>query len=187
MGFLDGLFGGNGNATVPNSRVSRNISRYAKVLTEADFTTTDHQLLTSTTDWTEIAYYTVPAAQRLRAGYGDPGHPENQGRVYVYIRTGETTPAEITGKWRVVVRNRAKGSLYHVIQEFDEELTHGDLNDKRKLLPLPEGGPVIGEDDILCIEFKPGAAHATAGAGNDNIGWADATESLLKIPVTIAE
>ena len=177
MGLFDNIFGQKKTGTG---------TRYAKVLTEADFTKTDHQLLTTTTDWTEIAYYTILAQQRLRAGYGDEGHPENEGRVYSFIRTGEATPVEITGKWRVTLKNRARTWQY-VIQEFDGELTHGSLNDKRQMIPLGEQGPVIGEDFIITIEVKPAATHVTAGAGNDNVGWDDATESLLKIPVTIAE
>lgn len=156
------------------------------MLTEADFTKTDHQLLTSASDWTEIAYYSCLAQQQLRPGIGDAGHPENQGRVYSYLRTGEATPVEITGKWRIVLKNRAR-NWSEVIVEFDEELTHGDLNDKRKMIPLPVQGSVIGEDDVLAIEVKPTSTHVTAGAGNDNLGWADPTESLLKIPVTIRE
>jgi len=128
----------------------------------------------------------VLAQQRLRVGISDPNHPENQGRVYVFLRTGEATPVEITGKWRIVLKNRAR-TWQHVIQEFDEELTHGDLNDKRKQIPLPLSGPAIGEDYMLTIEVKPKVVHETAAAGNDNLGWADATESLMKIPVTIEE
>jgi len=180
MGILDNIFGaGNGGS-------SRQANTYHMILTESDFTTSDHQLLTSTTTFVDIASYTIPAQRKLRAGYGDPNHPENQGRVYAYLRTGEGTPAEITGKWRVIVTNRAR-TWEHTIAEFDEELTHGDLNDKRKLLPLPMSGPAIGEDDLLVIQCKPASAHETAGAGNDNLGWADTTESLLKIPVTVLD
>jgi len=173
------LFGGN-NAT------KRSGQRFDLMFTENDFTTNDHQVLVSTSEWTEIAYYTVPANREIMPGYGDPNHPENQGRVYAYIRTGETTPAEITGKWRIVVRNRAK-TWTKVIREFDEELTHGDLNDKRKLLPLERTGVIIGEDDILSIQVKPKSTHATAGAGNDNVGFEDTTETLLKIPLTVVD
>lgn len=160
--------------------------KYPKVFNESEFTTSDHQVLTSTTNWTEIAYYVVLAQQRLRVGISDANHPENEGRVYVILRSGETTPAEFPGKWRIVLKNRAR-TWMHVVQEFDEELTHGDLNDKRKQIPLPLMGPPIGEDYMLTIEVKPKTAHATAGAGNDNLGWADDTESLMKIPVTIEE
>jgi len=156
------------------------------MFTENDFTCNDHQQLISTDEWVEIAYYTVPANQEIMAGYGDPNHPENQGRVYVYIRTGEATPAEITGKWRIVVRNRAK-NWHKVLREFDEELTHGDLNDKRKLLPLEETGVIIGEDDILSIQVKPNSTHVGSGAGADNVGFEDSTETLLKIPVTVVD
>lgn len=84
------------------------------------------------------------------------------------------------------MKNRAR-TWHHVIKEFDEELTHGDLNDKQKQIPLPSMGPILGEDYMITIEVKPASTHATAGAGNDNIGFADTTESLLKIPVTIEE
>jgi hypothetical protein len=178
MGIFGNLFGGN--------QSERPVNQYQKILTESDFTVVDHQTISSTTQWTEIATYTVPAQQILRAGYGDAGHPENEGRVYVFIRSGETTPAELTGKWRVVLTNRAR-SFHEPVQEFDEELTHGDLNDKRKLLPLGVQGRTLGEDDVLVIEFKPSSAHIGAGAGADNVGWADTTESLIKIPVTVRE
>ncbi len=180
MGILENLFGGN------NNQSNRLANAYQIVLTEADFTTSDHQMLTSTSAWTDIASYTIPAQRRLKAGYGDINHPENEGRVYAYLRTGEATPAEITGKWRIIVTNRAR-TWEKVISEFDEELTHGDLNDKRKLIPLPALGPVIGEDDLIIIQCKPSSTHVGSGADADNIGWADSTESLLKIPVTVLD
>jgi len=157
---------------------------YKKVLNEGDFTVSDHQVLTSTTEWTTIATYQCPAQQKIYPGYGDENHPENEGRVYIYLRTGETTPAEITGKVRIIVTDYNETKIIP-IDEFDEELTHGDLNDKKKMIPLPQSGFGIAEDSYIKIQVKPDSAHSTAGAGNDNLGWADSTESLLKIPVTI--
>lgn len=156
------------------------------MMNETEFQTTDHQVLISTDDWVEIAHYIVLAQQRLRVGIGDANHPENEGRAYVFLRTGEATPVEITGKWRIVLKNRAR-TWHRVLIDFDEELTHGDLNDKRKQIPLPLIGPPIGEDYMLTIEVKPKIKHETAGDDADNLGWADATESLMKIPVTIEE
>lgn len=167
-----GLFGGNQKRG------------YQKVLNEGDFTTSDHQVLTSITEWTTIATYQCPAQQLIAPGYGDANHPENEGRIYAFIRTGETTPAEITGKLRIIITDYNETKII-VIDEFDEELMHGDLNDKQKLIPLPQSPYKVGEDSYIKIQFKPDSAHATAGAGNDNIGWADATESLIKIPVTV--
>jgi len=167
-----GIFGG------PRAR------GFKKVLNEGDLTTTDHQVLTSTTEWTTIATYQCPAQQTIAPGYGDANHPENEGRVYIYLRTGEGTPAEITGKVRLIITNYAETKLT-VIDEWDEELVHGDLNDKQKMIPLPEFPGRIGEDSYLKVQVKPDSVHSTAGAGNDNLGWADSTEALLKIPVTV--
>ena len=169
-----GFLGIGGNKT----NTSRSGQKFPMMFTENDFTTNDHQMLISTDEWTEIAYYTVPAQREVMPGYGDPGHPENEGRVYAFIRTGEATPVEITGKWRIVVRNRAK-NWSRVIQEFDEELTHGDLNDKRKLLPLQASGVIIGEDDVLSIQVKPNSTHVGSGAGADNVGFEDSTETAI--------
>lgn len=178
MNILEKLFGGgNGGQESPG---------YNRVLTEADFTTSDHQKLTSTSDWAEIAYYQIPADMELFAGYGDINHPENMGRLYVILRTGEATPVEITGSWRLKYTNRPR-NRGTVIETYDEALTHGDLNDKRKQIPLPRYPQRITEDKYLVIEVKPTAVHETAGAGNDNLGWADATETQIKIPVTIIE
>lgn len=157
---------------------------YKKVLNEGDFTTTDHQVITSTTEWTTIATYQCPAQQIIAPGYGDYNHPENEGRIYGFLRTGEATPVEIPGKWRIILTDYNETKIIP-ITEYDEELTHGDLNDKQKMIPLAESPYRIGEDSYLKIQVKPDAAHSTAGAGNDNLGWADNTESLLKIPVTI--
>lgn len=157
---------------------------YKKILNEGDFTTTDHQVLTTTDEWTTIATYQCPAQQIIAPGYGDINHPENEGRIYGYFRTGETTPTEITGKWRIILTDYNETTIIP-IDEFDEELTHGDLNDKKKMIPLPESPYRIAEDSFLKIQIKPDSKHETAGDGNDNLGWADATESLLKIPVTI--
>jgi len=157
---------------------------FQKILTDADFTTVDHQLLTSTSEYTTIATYTCPAQQEIHPGYGNPGAEQNQGRVYVFLRTGEATPVEITGAWRIVLTD-ANDIKKQVIADFDEEATHGDLNDKHKMIPLPYDGRGIAEDSKLVIQVKPRAVHETAAAGNDNLGWADATESILKIPVTI--
>lgn len=178
MNIIEKLFGGAGNG--------QGSPGYNRVLTEDDFTTTDHQKLTSTSDWTEVAYYKISADEELYAGYGDINHPENEGRLYVILRTGEATPVEITGSWRLIYTNRPRNRKT-VIETYDEALTHGDLNDKRKQIPLPRYPMKITEDKYLAIEVKPKAVHETAGAGNDNLGWADATETQIKIPVTIIE
>ena len=64
-------------------------------LTLGDWTVTDHQVLTSITAWTTIATYQIPAQTRIRVGVGDVGHPDNQGHVYLFLTSGETTPAEL--------------------------------------------------------------------------------------------
>ena len=157
---------------------------YEMILTEADFTVEDHQILPSTSEWQTIAYYECPAQQEIHPGYGNPGHDENEGRVYAFFRSGETTPAEFPGKWRIILTD-ANETKKVLIKEFDNELSHGDLNDKKKLLPLPFDPRGIGEDSVLKIQIKPSSAHIGAGAGADNIGWADNTESLLKVPITV--
>ena len=157
---------------------------FIKILTEADFTKTDHQMLTSITEWTTIATYTCPAQQEIHPGSGSPGAEQNQGRVYVFLRTGEGTPVEIKGSWRIVLTD-ANDIKKQVIQDFDEELTHGDLNDKHKMIPLPYDARGIGEDSKLIIQVKPRATHLGSGAGTDNLGWASSSETLLKIPVTV--
>jgi len=157
---------------------------FAKMLTEADFTKTDHQMLTSTTEWTTIATYTCPAQQEIHPGYGVPSADQNEGRVYAYLRTGEATPVEIKGKWRICLTD-ANDIKKIVVAEFDEELTHGDLNDKNKMIPLPYDPRGIAEDSKFIIQVKPSATHVGSGAGTDNLGWASASESLLKIPVTV--
>ena len=157
---------------------------FTTVLTDADFTTVDHQLLTTISEWTNIATYTCPAQQEIHPGVGNPGAEQNQGRVYGFIRTGEATPVEITGSWRIVLTD-ANDIKKQVIATFDEQMTHGDLDDKHKMMPLPFDSRGVAEDSKLVIQFKPRAVHETASAGNDNVGWADATESILKIPVTI--
>jgi len=166
--------------------IGNNQRKYYKSLSEQDFTTTDHQVLTSTTEWTTISSYQCPAQMKLAVGYGNANQAENQGRVYVFIRTGEATPVEITGKIRIIVTDYNETKIFPVF-EHDGELLHGDLNDKQKLIPIPETRPLVGEDSYIKIQMKPVAAHATAGAGADNVGWADSTESLLKIPVTVYE
>jgi len=161
-----------------------NRTPYSKHLTEQDFTTTDHQVLTSTTEWTTIATYQCPAQQVIAPGYGNRNQEESMGRVYGFLRTGEATPVEITGKWRIILTDYNETKII-TIAEFDEELTHGSATDKRLMLPLPESKFRVGEDSYIKIQVKPRSAHSTAGAGADNLGWADSTESLLKIPVTI--
>ena len=157
---------------------------FTTILTDADFTTNDHQILSSTTEWTTIATYTCPAQQEIHPGYGTPGAEQNQGRVYCILRSGETTPAEFLGSWRIILTD-ANDIKKQVIATYDEEMTHGDLDDKHKMIPLPYDARGIAEDSKFVIQFKPRAVHETAGAGNDNLGWADTTESILKIPVTI--
>ena len=159
---------------------------YPKTLTENDFTTVDHQVLTSTIEWTTIATYKCPAQQQIAVGYGVPNLSENEGRLYVYLRTGEATPVEISGKVRIIVTDYNETKIFPLF-EHDEELLHGDLNDKQKLIPLPEKRPMVGEDSYIKIQVKPTTAHATAGVDADNLGWADATESLIKLPVTVYE
>jgi len=175
MGILDSIFGNNNNNAA---------GKFLQTLTENDFTTTDHQTVSSTTDWTTIATYQCPAQQRIAVGWGDINHPDSAGRIYAYIRTGEGTPAEITGKLRILVTNYNDTKRY-VLFEGDESHLHGDVNDITKKEVLVEKRPLIGEDSYIKVQIKPVAAHETSGAGNDNVGWADTTESLLRVPITV--
>jgi len=152
----------------------------------ADLTTTDHQCIHSTTEWTTIATYQCPAQTQMAVGYGNAGQPENEGRIYAYLRTGEGTPAEITGKIRIIVTDYNESKIFSVF-ENDGNMLHGSLTDKQQQVPIPETRPMIGEDSYIKIQVKPDSAHNTSGAGNDNLGWADSTESILKIPVTVYE
>lgn len=153
-------------------------------LTLGDWTVTDHQVLTSITAWATIATYQVPAQTKIRVGQGDVNHPDNQGHVYLFLRSGETTPAEITGKWRIIITDYNETKKV-VVKEFEGIITHGSRTDIKLMIPLPEFPVYAGEDSYIMIQFKPVAVHSTAGAGNDNIGWGDVTESLIDIPVTV--
>lgn len=168
-----------------NNGASAKKQGYKVVLTDTgDLSTTDHQCIHSTTEWTTIATYQCPAQQKIAVGYGNPANPENQGRIYAYLRTGEGTPDEITGKIRIIITNY-NDTNRKVIFEHDENMLHGSLTDKQQQVPLPESKDMISEDSYIKVQVKPDSAHNTSGAGNDNLGWADSTESILKIPVTV--
>jgi len=155
-------------------------------LTENDLTTSDHQELSSTTEYQTIATYQVPAQRKIRFGQGDVNHPDSAGTLYLYIRSGEATPAEITGKIRIVATNYSATKVVPIWEGEEAEL-HGDLNDINKKLRAFESGPQIGEDSYLKVQIKPYSTHVGSGAGADNVGWADGTESLVRIPITVYE
>src|SRR4030042_324249 len=172
MGLLDGIIGKGNGGMVP----------YEKLLTEADFTKTDHQTLPSTTEWTTIATYKCPAQQKISVGYGTRSLPDSAGRIYVFMRTGEATPVEITGKIRVIVTNYNATKQFVLFEDEGAHL-HGSLTDINQKRILQECRPMIGEDSYIKVQMLPTAAHVGSGAGADNIGWASATESLLRLPV----
>jgi len=176
MGILDNLFGGN---------QTKGKRGFKQVLTDTgDFTTTDHQTLGSTSEYHTIAYYQVPAQTKVRVGYGNPDQEEDMGRIYAYIRTGEATPDEIPGKLRIIAEDY-NGFRKRVVFEHDENMLHGSLTDKHSQVPVPEDSAFIAEDSYIKVQIKPDSTHNTSGAGNDNVGWADTTESILKVPITV--
>jgi len=173
MGLLDGIFGGGQKA-----------AGYQKVLTQSDFTKTDHQTLPDITDYATVATYKCPAQMQIAIGFGDDNHPDSAGRLYIFMRTGEATPAEILGKIRILVTNYADTKRF-VLYDGDGSILHGDLTDKNKKTVMSERRPMIGQDSYIKIQMMPTVAHVGAGAAADNVGWASITESLLSIPVTV--
>lgn len=117
--------------------------------------------------WNRLGAYEVPAQQIIQLGQGDARFPANQGYIYIYIKDTSATPAEVTGKIRLMIAD-ANEVNYRVIFEEREEVLHGDLSDKNKLKAFPLDPRQAKEDDKIILEIMPDA-DATVSLANSTV------------------
>jgi hypothetical protein len=150
---------------------------FPKTLTKADFGITSDIPVTAGR-FHVIGVFTVPPQQKYRWGIGNPREQENQGYMYVSLKSTASGNPEIKGVIRLVYSD-ANGLRKQVIYEERNEVLSASKTDRRLMKPLPETPTSIrpdgmaGEDDKLIIEYKPDS--------NDTIS---ATASEILLPVT---
>ncbi len=146
---------------------------YHKVLDKNDFISSATVSLVAGT-WNTIGSYRVPAQLAIAIGQGSPTEAMNQGYIYVYLKDNQGTPAELTGKFRIVISD-ANETDYTVILDDKEEVLHGDTSDKNKMKPLPlDRRRVAKEDDKILLQIIPDSATYPLSKAN----------STITIPVT---
>jgi len=178
---LGGILGGRKSATA-----GRNV--FKKILAHGDWWDTDLEtssgvILLRAGIWQTIGRYTVPAQQMLRFGYGSALYPDNQGHLHIAVYDDTATNSVVEeGSIRLVQRN-AQGTVLLVIAEFRTENLRGSTTDRQMMVPLPEQTqfPVVGEDSVLEIQFKPDAADSIVSAA---IGTAAGLD-IWNVPVTV--
>ena len=184
LGNLGGILGGVG---AQKSAVSgRNV--FKKVLSHGDWWDTGLEtgsgvIALKAGVWQTIGRFTIPAQQIYRFGYGSAAFPDNQGYMHfaAYDDTATNSVVE-EGAVRLVQRN-AQGTVQLVVAEFRTEELRGSLYDRQQMKALPEQTqmPLVGEDSVLEIQFKPDAADSIV---NVAIGTAAGLDKW-NIPVTV--
>lgn len=135
--------------------------------------------------WNRIGEFTVPAQQLYHFGYGDEGHPENQGYIFIGIYDDTATNSVVEEGFVRLVQVNARETVGPTVWEGRTENLRGDTADKRKMIALPEKDEFfwVGEDSKLVIEFKPDADDTIVKAA---IGTALGLD-VWNVPVTIKQ
>lgn len=185
LGNLAGMLGGLG-AQKSSPTAGRNV--FKKVLSHGDWWDTDLEtssgvIALKAAVWQTIGRYTVPAQQIYRFGYGSAAFPDNQGYLHIAIYDDTATNSVLEeGAVRLVQRN-AQGTVQLVVAEFRTEELRGSVSNRQQMKALPEQTqmPLIGEDSVLEIQFKPDAADSIVSPA---IGTAAGLD-IWNIPVTV--
>ena len=137
--------------------------------------------------WTRIGEFTIPAQQKIRFGYGSPAQPMNQGYLHIALyNTAATNSGLENGLVRLIQMNANETQLQTIYEGRTENL-RGDVNDKNKMIALPERTDVpenlVGEDCKLAIEFKADASDVLVKIAIGNA----LTKDIWNIPVSVYE
>lgn len=126
-------------------------------------------------DWNVVGEFSVPPQQAYAYGFGRAEQSANQGYLYIDLQDDATSPANISGKLRLVQED-ANGLTKFVVYEEQSSVLRGDKNDRQQKVPLPEQVqyPQVGEDSRMKIEFDP---------ESDTTGSHDNSDCL--VPVTV--
>lgn len=177
LGNLGGVLGG-----IAPARQATKANIFKKILAHGDWVL-DSNVFCAAGVWTVMGKFTVPAQQAYRFGFGSAAFPDNQGYIYLALYDDTATNSELeNGAVRLVQRN-AQGTISLVVAEFRSEQLRGDVNDKAKMIALPEQTqfPLVGEDSVLEIQFKADASDSIVTTA---IGTA-AGKDIWNIPVTV--
>jgi len=190
---MGGLLGGGGNGGV-STLSGPATSAFKKTLTKSELwdvalETSSGEIACTTTKWTPVARYQIPAQEVYRVGYGSAADPDNQGFMcFQYFDDTATNSKVEHGLVRIVMRNRA-GTKTIVVAEFRTD-EFGSLSDRKLKMPLPEQTqlPAVGEDSYVEVQFKPDADDAIVkeaiGTPTGSPKFAPET-TLMVVPVTV--
>jgi len=147
---------------------------FPKTLTVANFFTADQTSL-STSQFNTLGTYTVSTQTAVSIGFGDPnvGSGGNQGKLFIDLENTSSTDND--GLVRIVISNAQGTKKFVVLEERTERLSIGATAPSERF-PLPEQMqfPLVGEDSIIEVQFKP---DSDTVVGND--------ESQLELPITL--
>ena len=132
--------------------------------------------------WTVIGRYKIPAQLLVRVGFGTPAFPDNQGYVYFALYDDTTTNSVLEeGKLRIVQRD-SENVIAFPVKEWHTRQLRGDVNDKRKMIAIPEQVqfPFVGRDSYIEVQFK---AEATDILIKTAVGTAAGLD-IWMLPVT---
>lgn len=128
--------------------------KFKKTLTESNFGSGTKALTPGENQ--KIGTFTVGAQEQYRWGQGTAEHPDNQGYLYIELKDNANPPVEITGTTRLEQRDAQERNIITVHEE-EEEVLHGDLNDRKLKQALPEqvSFPKVGRDSKLTLSVNP--------------------------------
>jgi hypothetical protein len=148
------------------------VQGFPKTLTKADFNLARGSTQSIVAGvWNTIGEFVVPAQQKYRFGHGNPKEPDNQGYLYIDLKTD--TNAQIEGIIRLVYSD-ASGLRKDVVFEDRTNRLRGSTVDRKLMIPLPEKiwtsrpDGYAREDDRLLIELRPDS-NATLSYANSTV------------------
>lgn len=126
-----------------------------------------------------IAEYQIPPQQTYRYGYGTAQREANQGYLFVDLKDDASSPANISGKVRLVQED-ANGLNKKVVFEEQADVLNGSESDRTQKIPLPEqiNFPQVGEDSYMKVEFYPVASSP---------GSLSYSNSTIYVPTTVRQ
>lgn len=122
----------------------------------------------------EIAKRKVDADTKTRWGYGTSARPENQGYLYVDLKSGTPNPVEGIIKFFVESPTRRTS---HFVRSFDTTRLDASKTDRTMMVPLPLQSDYIASEDSYIVIYLDAASSNT----DQNV---DAANSEVIIPVT---
>lgn len=130
--------------------------------------------------YTKIGEVVVTADELIAMGFGEGADQDNaSGRIYVSLKDGESTPAALTGKFRIMMMSAQDMPLgpKPVILDLDLDILSLGATDRGTRIPFPFQNIFLSKDKKFCFYVKS-TADATLTKANCAVSI-DVTKQLV--------